>query len=97
MPYKTGIRLLGVARNPANGFPARLLGSGFDDSRGLFPVLMIPGADIHDVGVELVKPPECPGISVPCRSIYSPILRFMEDFDILSLFCIIVIHLLLTI
>ena len=24
-PYKTGIRLLGVARNPANGFPARLL------------------------------------------------------------------------
>ena len=26
MPYKTGIRLLGVARNPANGFPARLLG-----------------------------------------------------------------------
>ena len=27
MPYKTGIRLLGVARNPANGFPARLLGS----------------------------------------------------------------------
>ena len=28
MPYKTGIRLLGVARNPANGFPARLLGAG---------------------------------------------------------------------
>ena len=27
MPYKTGIRLLGVARNPANGFPARLLAS----------------------------------------------------------------------
>ena len=26
MPFKTGIRLLGVARNPANGFPARLLG-----------------------------------------------------------------------
>ena len=26
MPYKTVIRLLGVARNPANGFPARLLG-----------------------------------------------------------------------
>ena len=26
MPYKTGIRLLSVARNPANGFPARLLG-----------------------------------------------------------------------
>ena len=26
MPYKTGLRLLGVARNPANGFPARLLG-----------------------------------------------------------------------
>ena len=25
MPFKTGIRLLGVARNPANGFPARLL------------------------------------------------------------------------
>ena len=25
MPYKTVIRLLGVARNPANGFPARLL------------------------------------------------------------------------
>ena len=26
MPYKTGLRLLGVARNPANGFPARPLG-----------------------------------------------------------------------
>ena len=25
MPYKTRLRLLGVARNPANGFPARLL------------------------------------------------------------------------
>ena len=25
MPYKTVIHLLGVARNPANGFPARLL------------------------------------------------------------------------
>ena len=31
MPYKTGIRLLGVARNPANGFPARLLGSVYLD------------------------------------------------------------------
>ena len=28
MPYRTVIRLLGVARNPANGFPARLLGHG---------------------------------------------------------------------
>ena len=26
MLHKTGIRLLGVARNQANGFPARLLG-----------------------------------------------------------------------
>ena len=26
MPYKTVIRLLVVARNPTNGFPARLLG-----------------------------------------------------------------------
>ena len=26
MPFQSGIRLLGVARNPANGFPARLLG-----------------------------------------------------------------------
>ena len=25
IPHKTGIRLSGVARNPANGFPARLL------------------------------------------------------------------------
>ena len=25
MPYHTGIRLLCVAQNPANGFPARLL------------------------------------------------------------------------
>ena len=28
MPYHTGIRLLCVAQNPANGFPARLLGYG---------------------------------------------------------------------
>ena len=27
MPHKTGIRLIGVAQNPANGFPARLLGA----------------------------------------------------------------------
>ena len=26
VPHKTGIRLIGVAQNPANGFPARLLG-----------------------------------------------------------------------
>ena len=26
-PYKTGIRLLRVVQNPANGFPARLLGN----------------------------------------------------------------------
>ena len=26
MPNKTGLRLVDVARNPANGFPARLLG-----------------------------------------------------------------------
>ena len=26
VPHKTGLRLLGVARNPANGFPARLPG-----------------------------------------------------------------------
>ena len=32
MPYKTGIRLLGVARNPANGFPARLLVSDLSDA-----------------------------------------------------------------
>ena len=31
MPYKTAIRLLGVARNPANGFPARLLADIPDD------------------------------------------------------------------
>ena len=31
MPYKTGIRLIGVARNPANGFPARLLGLSMAD------------------------------------------------------------------
>ena len=30
IPHKTGIRLLGVARNPANGFPARLLGAQVD-------------------------------------------------------------------
>jgi hypothetical protein len=27
VPHKTGIRLIGVAQNPANGFPARLLGA----------------------------------------------------------------------
>ena len=30
MPHKTIIRLSGVARNPANGFPARLLGHLID-------------------------------------------------------------------
>ena len=31
MPNKTGLRLVDVARNPANGFPARLLGMGVED------------------------------------------------------------------
>ena len=36
MPHKTIIRLSGVARNPANGFPARLL-ADFNRSLGLRP------------------------------------------------------------
>jgi hypothetical protein len=35
MPHKTIIRLSGVARNPANGFPARPLVSSFSDSVSL--------------------------------------------------------------
>ena len=31
VPHKTGIRLIGVAQNPANGFPARLLGSSLPE------------------------------------------------------------------
>ena len=34
MAYKTGIRLSGVARNPANGFPARLLGEVQSQNQG---------------------------------------------------------------
>ena len=34
IPHKTGIRLLGVARNPANGFPARPLGVSFKKDIG---------------------------------------------------------------
>ena len=37
MPYKTGISLLGVARNPANGFPARLLGQASFGALDLVP------------------------------------------------------------
>ena len=37
MPYKTGTRLLGVARNPANGFPARLLARWAAGSRPTWP------------------------------------------------------------
>ena len=36
MPYKTGLRLLGVARNPANGFPARLLEIHLSAARTLY-------------------------------------------------------------
>ena len=34
MPHKTIIRLSGVARNPANGFPARLLGEYLPNAQG---------------------------------------------------------------
>ena len=45
MPYKTGIRLLALARNPANGFPARLLGF-LQDTNGAvaFEYVLILGA-----------------------------------------------------
>ena len=51
MPHKTGIRLIGVARNPANGFPARLLG---DNSRcaptaASTPIAWYPSAARLDV------------------------------------------------
>ena len=35
MPFQPVTRLLGVARNLANGFPARLLGSGISKSAGI--------------------------------------------------------------
>ena len=49
MPYKTGLRLLGVARNPANGFPARLLGEGYIGHSGRVGM----GQDLVKSGVEL--------------------------------------------
>ena len=49
MPYKTVIRLLGVARNPANGFPARLLGDGFTGHSGRVGMAQ----DLVASGVEL--------------------------------------------
>ena len=50
MPYKTGIRLLGVARNPANGFPARLL--GFCRKAGYRPELAWTCCDYADMLLE---------------------------------------------
>ena len=52
-PYKTGIRLLGVAQNPADGFPARFLVVTHIDrlSRGLtYGLQVIEG--LHHAGVE---------------------------------------------
>ena len=49
MPYKTGLRLLGVARNPANGFPARLLGEGFTGHSGRVGMAQ----DLAATGVDL--------------------------------------------
>ena len=47
MPYKTGIRLLGVARNPANGFPARLLGALEDVDLLIQPTSAGPAAKMN--------------------------------------------------
>ena len=56
MPYKTIIRLSGVARNPANGFPARPLGqfvhqgSGRGEAYRHSPLADGQGQSQRDVG-----------------------------------------------
>ena len=53
MLYKTVIRLLGVARNPANGFPARLLGAKLSGSESLtekVAAALVVGATIRAEG-----------------------------------------------
>ena len=47
MPHKTGIRLLGVARNPANGFPARLLGGQIKGTEGSVTSKLKPKWNLH--------------------------------------------------
>ena len=49
MPYKTGLGLLGVARNPANGFPARLLGLYFPPEANEAEVAMMPNAELRPI------------------------------------------------
>ena len=51
MPHKTIIRLSGVARNPANGFPARLLGYILIPHRAAVMILV---AEQQDAGVGLL-------------------------------------------
>ena len=49
MPYKAGLGLLGVARNPANGFPARLLGLYFPPEANEAEVAMMPNAELRPI------------------------------------------------
>ena len=50
MPYHTGIRLLCVAQNPANGFPARLLGLGLAAcQRGMSVGFTTAAALVHEL------------------------------------------------
>ena len=69
MPYKTGIRLLGVARNPANGFPARLLGERARP-RDLYDVIsLFRGQDLRPEALAVLQvlreKGEFKGIPVP--------------------------------
>ena len=50
MPHKTIIRLSGVARNPANGFPARLLGNRYGAQRMMMAGGVLYGASMILLG-----------------------------------------------
>ena len=54
MPYKTAIRLVGVARNPANGFPARLLVQATHDKQYDVAIIVSQDSD-YGPAVKLAK------------------------------------------
>ena len=64
MPYHTGIRLLCVAQNPANGFPARLLDGGIPSFPVLFAICRtLRGAQAKQLGDVKVEGPVVLGTS----------------------------------
>ena len=92
MPHKTIIRLSGVARNPANGFPARLLADARSPDRCFDQVLVYKMSrlsrdladyqgimsELRESGVTVVSVSD-PGVSSPMERLIESFIQAVND------------------